>query len=45
MLAANAILEAIEEEVPLIVSVAEGIPLHDQIKVSLDGIYIQGRSE
>jgi succinyl-CoA synthetase alpha subunit len=34
MLAANAIIEAIEEEIPLIVSVAEGIPLHDQMKVT-----------
>lgn len=33
LLAADAILDAIENEVPLIVSVAEGIPLHDQMKV------------
>lgn len=33
LLAADAIIEAIESEIPLIVSVAEGIPLHDQMRV------------
>ncbi|PWN51802.1 alpha subunit of succinyl-CoA ligase [Violaceomyces palustris] len=32
-LAADAIIEAIEAEIPLIVSVAEGIPLKDQMRV------------
>jgi len=31
--AADAIIECIEAEVPLVVSVAEGIPTHDQLKV------------
>lgn len=31
--AASAIMECIEAEVPLIVSVAEGIPTHDQLKI------------
>ena len=34
LLVADAIIEAIEEEVPLIVSVAEGIPVKDQMRVS-----------
>lgn len=33
LLAADAIIEAIEGEIPLIVSVAEGIPLHDQMRI------------
>ncbi|KAN0122878.1 succinate-CoA ligase [Hyaloscypha variabilis] len=33
MLAGNAIIEAIEAEVPLIVSVAEHIPVHDMLRV------------
>jgi succinyl-CoA synthetase alpha subunit len=33
LLAANAIIEAIENEIPLVVAVAEGIPLHDQMKI------------
>jgi succinyl-CoA synthetase alpha subunit len=32
-LSANAIIEAIEYEIPLIVAVAEGIPLHDQMRI------------
>ncbi|ORY79965.1 succinate-CoA ligase [Protomyces lactucae-debilis] len=32
-LAAGAIMEAIENEIPLIVSVAEGIPVHDMLRV------------
>lgn len=34
LLAADAIIDAIEQEVPLIVSVAEGVPLKDQMRVS-----------
>lgn len=33
-LAADAIIDAVENEVPLIVSVAEGVPTHDQLRVS-----------
>ncbi|UZJ50727.1 hypothetical protein CBS101457_000047 [Exobasidium rhododendri] len=33
LLAADAIIDAIENEIPLIVSVAEGIPLRDQMRV------------
>ncbi|PWY93044.1 succinate-CoA ligase [Aspergillus sclerotioniger CBS 115572] len=33
LLAANAIIEAIEAEIPLIVSVAEHIPVHDMLRV------------
>lgn len=33
LLAADAIIDAIENEIPLIVSVAEGIPLQDQMRV------------
>ncbi|KDN52005.1 succinyl-CoA ligase subunit alpha [Tilletiaria anomala UBC 951] len=32
-LAADAVLEAIEEEIPLIVAVAEGIPIRDQMRI------------
>lgn len=32
-LAAEAVLEAIEEEIPLIVAVAEGIPIRDQARI------------
>lgn len=33
LLAAKAIIDAIENEIPLIVSVAEGVPVHDQMQV------------
>lgn len=36
LLAADAIIDAVEAEIPLIVSVAEGIPVKDQMKVSAD---------
>jgi succinyl-CoA synthetase alpha subunit len=35
ILAAKAIEEAIEAEIPLIVSVAEGMPVHDCLRVYL----------
>lgn len=34
--AADAIIEAIEAEVPLIVAITEGIPQADEIRVSLN---------
>lgn len=34
-LAADSIIECIEAEIPLIVAYAEGVPTHDQLKVSL----------
>ncbi|PWN28987.1 NAD(P)-binding protein [Jaminaea rosea] len=43
LLAADAIIDAIENEVPLIVSVAEGIPVHDQIKV-MSALHSQDKS-
>ncbi|CAO1632151.1 unnamed protein product [Parajaminaea phylloscopi] len=41
--AADAILDAIENEIPLIVSVAEGIPLHDQLKI-MSALHSQSKS-
>ena len=37
--AAGAIEEAIEAEIPLIVAVAEHIPLHDQLRVRACALY------
>lgn len=42
--AKKAILEAIEAEVPLIVSVAEGIPLHDMLHVH-EALRLSGKSK
>jgi succinyl-CoA synthetase alpha subunit len=41
--ACGAILEAIEAEVPLIVSVAEGVPLKDQMKI-MSALHSQSKS-
>lgn len=43
--AAGAIIEAIEAEVPLIVAVAEHIPLHDLLRVSLCPPKVQDYSD
>lgn len=43
LLAADAIIDAIEQEIPLIVSVAEGIPLHDQMRV-MAALHSQSKS-
>jgi succinyl-CoA synthetase alpha subunit len=43
LLAANAIIDAIENEIPLIVSVAEGIPLHDQMNI-MAALHSQSKS-
>ncbi|KAM0747661.1 succinyl-CoA-ligase [Meredithblackwellia eburnea MCA 4105] len=43
LLAADAIIEAVDLEVPLIVSVAEGIPAHDQMRVH-QKLQSQGKS-
>jgi succinyl-CoA synthetase alpha subunit len=40
--AADAIINCIEEEVPLVVAYAEGIPQHDQLRVS--GVDTNSRS-
>lgn len=40
--AASAIEEAIEAEIPLIVAVAEHIPLHDLLRVTLPLLYRPG---
>lgn len=43
LLAADAIIDAIENEIPLIVSVAEGIPLQDQMRV-MAALHSQSKS-
>lgn len=43
ILAADAIIEAIEAEVPLIVAYAEGVPTHDQLRIR-DALQSQSRS-
>ncbi|MCO5549767.1 hypothetical protein L7F22_003240 [Adiantum nelumboides] len=43
MLAANAIIDAIENEIPLIVSVAEGVPLKDQMRI-MSALHSQEKS-
>jgi succinyl-CoA synthetase alpha subunit len=42
-LAAKAIEEAIEAEIPLIVSVAEGMPVHDALRVQISESMINSR--
>lgn len=37
--AADAIIECVEAEIPLVVAYAEGIPTHDQLRVSAVSIF------